>query len=366
MTYWADDIGPTPKALRRLSPLAREQRRDHVLSRSRVLARTLGRQLLALPEQRVEKAHRRRRARSARRRSVARRSGVVGIAAFAEVRTLPAFRTRNWVLHDRPVRTDRLVIALEGSYRRANMVVAQENLERRSPSPRGHGIPPSGAPRDLLVVVDQPKIEQHLANEQDLAAHLGSHGFAVFHAEARSLDDRIRTIRAASCLVLAGAAGVASLVHRIGIPTGVVEILPGDKELPSPTPRGSVGSSACRIARSSGARSHLRETSPSTSPPSCARSTMCAPTSGRRRTERPRDRRLVIARSCVASHRSTSASLGRRRSVASRMTGARRYRHPLRERRRDVVYQRWSKVERVRDGLRERERSACAHLARSD
>jgi capsular polysaccharide biosynthesis protein len=154
--------------------------------------------------------------------------------AFAEVRTLPAFRSRNWVLHDRPVRTDRLVIALEGSYRRVNMVVAHENLERRSALPAGTPCRPSGAAQDLLVVVDQPKIEQHLANEQHLAAHLGSYGFAVFHAEARPLDDRIRTIRAASCLVLAGAAGVASLVHRIGMPTGVVEILPGDQELAEP------------------------------------------------------------------------------------------------------------------------------------
>ncbi len=154
--------------------------------------------------------------------------------AFTEVRTLPAFRTRNWVLHDRPIRTDRLVIAIEGSYRRANMVVAQENLERGSTSLTGAEPPPSRAPRDLFVVVDQPNIERHLKNEQVLAASLVSHGFVVFHSEARSLEDRIQTIRAARCVVLSGGAGVASLVHRIGMPTGVVEIVPADKELAEP------------------------------------------------------------------------------------------------------------------------------------
>jgi len=156
--------------------------------------------------------------------------------SFAEVRTLPAFRTRNWVLHDRPIRTERLVIVLEGSYRRANMVVAQTSLEQRSSSalPASNGPSPSPAARDLFVVADQPAHERHLENELDVVRHLSSHGFAPFHAEALSLDDRIRTIRAARCLVLPGGAGVASLVHRIGMPTGVVEILPSNKELVEP------------------------------------------------------------------------------------------------------------------------------------
>ena len=155
---------------------------------------------------------------------------------FVEARTLPAYRTRNWVLHDRPVRTDRLVIALEGSYRRTNMVAAHETLELRSPSepPTNTGSSPSALPRDLFVVADQPENERHLDNEHDVARHLAAHGFAPFHAEALSLDDRIRTIRAASCLVLPGGAGVASLVHRIGMPTSVVEVVPSDKELVEP------------------------------------------------------------------------------------------------------------------------------------
>jgi len=155
---------------------------------------------------------------------------------FADVRRLPAFRTRNWVLHDRPIRTDRLVISLEGSYRKANMIGTQERLERRSASASPvHTEPrPTRAAQDLFVVVDRPELERHLDNEHDLAVHLARHGFAAFHAEKLSLDDRIRTIRAARCLVLAGGAGVASLVHRIGRPTSVVEIVPADKELVEP------------------------------------------------------------------------------------------------------------------------------------
>ena len=47
---------------------------------------------------------------------------------FAELRTLPAFRDRNWVLHDRPIRADRMVVTLEGSFRRANMTFVQQSL----------------------------------------------------------------------------------------------------------------------------------------------------------------------------------------------------------------------------------------------
>jgi capsular polysaccharide biosynthesis protein len=154
--------------------------------------------------------------------------------AFAEARTLPAFRTRNWVLHDRPIRTDRLVIALEGSYRRTNMVVAHESLEQRAPSPPSDSPRPSPPAPDLFVVADQPESERHLENERDVVRHLASHGVAAFHAESLSLDDRIRPVRAARCFVVPGGAGVASLVHRIGMPTGVVEIVPPDKELVEP------------------------------------------------------------------------------------------------------------------------------------
>ena len=234
MTYWTDDTGPTPKGYADyLRWLVNKHPITFIPEAVSLRARWEGnfwhfqnnvlRKLIAVDELGLA-------------------DGVpllVGQAlwescAFAEVRTLPAFRTRNWVLHDRPIRTDRLVIALEGSYRRANMVVAQENLERRSTSPSSTKAPPSCPPRDLFVVVDQPKIERHLENEQDLAVYLGSRGFAVFHSEARSLDDRIRTIRAACCVVLSGGAGVASLVHRIGMPTGIVEIVPADKELAEP------------------------------------------------------------------------------------------------------------------------------------
>ena len=328
MTYWADDSRTHAQGLRRLSPLAREQRRDHVLSRSRVLARTVGRQLLALPEQRVEKAHRRRRARSRHADTPL----LVGQAlwesrAFAEVRTLPAFRSRNWVLHDRPVRTDRLVIALEGSYRRANMVVAQENLERRSASPRGHAIPTIGCaarpPRRRRPTENRtapgkragPRCASRPARFRGLSRRGGGHSTT---ASARSA--------AASCLVLAGAAGVASLVHRIGMPTGVVEILPGDKEHAEP-----YAAWFCRefgLSYSRGRREPdltFGRLHASTSPPSYAwLDDVARRRPARRRIERPRDRRLVIPSATDAREPVTNDGETRDTIVSGVRRGARR------------------------------------------
>jgi len=233
MTYWKVDTGPTPKGYRDyLLWLVQKDAITHLPEAVSLRGRWEGnywhfqnntfRKLIALDQLGL-----------ADDVPLLVGKGLWESRSFAEVRTLPAFSTRNWVLHDRPIRADRLVIVLEGSYRRANMAVAQESLERRSAS-ASPSASPSRAGRDLFVVADQPESERHLENERDLAEHLAPHGFTAFHAEGLSLEDRIRTVRAARCLVLPGGAGVASLVHRIGTPTSVVEILPSDKEHAEP------------------------------------------------------------------------------------------------------------------------------------
>ena len=284
MTYW-EATRTHAQGVRRLSPLAREQGRDHVLTRSRVRACTVGGQLLALPEQHVGEA-------SSPLDELELADDIpllVGKPVWESAcspRSGPCRPSAHGTgcLHDRPIRTDRLVIVLEGSYRKANMVPsAQENLERRVAV-----APPAGTPLSPSRVRGtsswSPTNRQTNGTWRTSTTSSGTSRRTAsrpFHAEALSLDDRIRTIRATRCLVLPGGAGVASLVHRIGMPTGVVEILPSNKELVEPFAAwfcrefglwsravvGSAVSSSGRLQRS-------------TSRPSSARWTKCAPTSG--------------------------------------------------------------------------------------
>jgi len=155
---------------------------------------------------------------------------------FSQIRALPGFRERNWVLHDRPVRTDRTIICLEGSFRLANMNYAHKTLTDGSadePSP-GSTASQSARSQPLLFLSRREGLERHLDNERDLADHLVPEGFAMLDAEQLCLEDRREIFRHARCVVLPQGAGLANLVHRIGGSAGVVEILPGDKRLHQP------------------------------------------------------------------------------------------------------------------------------------
>ena len=146
---------------------------------------------------------------------------------FAELRTLPAFRDRNWVLHDRPIRADRMVVTLEGSFRRANMAFVHESLA---------DAPVAASPTtpEFLFLSRKAGIERHIDNEPELAQQLAPRGFTVLRAERLSLPERLQTFRAARCVVLPIGAGLANVAHRIGQPTGIVEIFPADKEFAQP------------------------------------------------------------------------------------------------------------------------------------
>jgi hypothetical protein len=147
---------------------------------------------------------------------------------FSEIRALTPFRERNWVLHDRPIRADRMVICLEGSFRRANMVFAQESLAHVQ-------APKSAQPTpELLFLARQAGIERHLENEAELARSLALRGFTVLRAERLALEERLQTFRNARCIVLPAGAGLANVVHRIGKATGIVEIFPADKRFAQP------------------------------------------------------------------------------------------------------------------------------------
>jgi Glycosyltransferase 61 len=146
---------------------------------------------------------------------------------FAELRTLSAFRDRNWVLHDRPIRADRLVVILEGSFRRANMVFVHQSVA---------DAPVAASPTtpDRFFLSREAGIERHLDNEPELAQRLAPSGFSVLRAERLSLPERLQTFRAARCVVLPLGAGLANVVHRIGQPTGIVEVFPADKQFAQP------------------------------------------------------------------------------------------------------------------------------------
>ena len=100
---------------------------------------------------------------------------------FAELRTMPAFRDRNWMLHDRPIRTDRMIVMPRG-------LVPQGKHGLRAPEPRRRA---RRAHRrrhpDLLFLSREAGIERHLDNEPALTQQLAPRGFTTLRAERLSL-----------------------------------------------------------------------------------------------------------------------------------------------------------------------------------
>ena len=141
---------------------------------------------------------------------------------FAELRTMPAFRDRNWVLHDRPIRTDRLIVCLEGSFRRESMAFVHQSL---ADTP----VTASPATPKLLFLYAKPA-----SNGTSTTAH--AHATArtawLHHAPGRAVvvTRTAADVPRTRCVVLAVGAGLANVVHRIGRPTGIVEVFPADKE----------------------------------------------------------------------------------------------------------------------------------------
>ena len=77
---------------------------------------------------------------------------------FGEIRSLPRFRHRNWVLHDRPIRADRVIVCLEGSFRRANMAFVQESLAHVPGSTSAMSTPSRETPRSRASAPGRPGV----------------------------------------------------------------------------------------------------------------------------------------------------------------------------------------------------------------
>ncbi len=154
---------------------------------------------------------------------------------FTDIQTLPAFRDRNWMLHDRPIWTERAIICLEGSFRRAHMEFAQRNLDRRTNRRAGDPASERRTPGGGLVVLARREgLERHVENGHEVVAGLARQGFSELDAEQLSLDERVSTFRNVRCVVLPVGAGLANLVHRIGKDCAVVEIIPANKRFAQP------------------------------------------------------------------------------------------------------------------------------------
>jgi Glycosyltransferase 61 len=143
---------------------------------------------------------------------------------FMEMRSTTELRDRTWVLHDQPICTDRLIVGHPGSLRRRNAVLARRIL---SPTvPAGSAVP------ELIYVSRGSGRRRHVANDNELSLRLASEGFLRVDADDLSFVEQVETFRAARCVVLVHGAGLANLVHRIGLPTAVVEVFPADYVAP--------------------------------------------------------------------------------------------------------------------------------------
>lgn len=145
---------------------------------------------------------------------------------FREMRLARGLRDRNWVVHDRPVWSMRLILCIRGPTRIENARFARD-LFRDSDIGVARA---SGAEMPLLFLSRPPGIERHLDNDEELRAELDRFGFQTLQPEHLPFWDQVERFRAARCVVLPHGAGLANLVHRVGRPTGVVELIPGDRE----------------------------------------------------------------------------------------------------------------------------------------
>ncbi len=143
---------------------------------------------------------------------------------FVEMRSSTKLRDRTWVLHDEPISTDRLIVCHPGSLRRPSALFAHEALSLALPTD-----PPVP---DLIYLSCGQGRRRHVANDDELASRLASEGFLRVDADDLSFVEQVETFRAARCVVLVHGAGLANLVHRIGLATAVVEVFPGDYVAP--------------------------------------------------------------------------------------------------------------------------------------
>jgi Glycosyltransferase 61 len=144
---------------------------------------------------------------------------------FQEMLKVRSLRDRNWVVHDADVTTDRAILCIQGPTHVENPSYVRDILRdpRRSPALR--------VSASTKVFVLRPRsLERHFLNEEELIAALTPLGFQALRTEEMPFWDQVSLFTSAECVVMAHGAALANLVHRIGSPSGLVEIFPNDPD----------------------------------------------------------------------------------------------------------------------------------------
>jgi hypothetical protein len=142
---------------------------------------------------------------------------------FQEMLKAKSLRGRNWVVHDADVTADRAILCIQGPTRFENASFARDLL--RDPE---QPLTSDGSVNTKLLVLRPRSVERHFLNEDELRSALTSFGFRAVRTEDMPFWEQVRLFTAAECVVMAHGAALANLVHRIGRPTGLVEVFPRD------------------------------------------------------------------------------------------------------------------------------------------
>jgi capsular polysaccharide biosynthesis protein len=145
---------------------------------------------------------------------------------FREMREEAGLRDRNWVVHDRPVWSERLLLPLQGPIQLENAVFSRD-LFRAGGAETGRT---SGGTPPLLYVSRPGDAIRHIENHDELYHELSPMGFEAVQPERLSFREQIEWFRAARCVVLPHGAALANLMYRVGRPTGLVELFPADPD----------------------------------------------------------------------------------------------------------------------------------------
>jgi len=144
---------------------------------------------------------------------------------FQEMLRARALRDRNWVVHDAPVRSNRLILCIQGPTSPDSPRFTRDLFRDPDVS-----VAPVDATAPLLFVNRPATVERHLDDDGELRDALATLGFDSIEPERLTFWEQVERFRAARCVVTPHGAAFANLVHRVGRPTGVVEIFPDDAD----------------------------------------------------------------------------------------------------------------------------------------
>lgn len=135
---------------------------------------------------------------------------------FASAQRRGQLALRTWVVHDRLIRADRVLMGSRGSLRDDAATRLQALLASRPRTSQG----------SRVLLVRGPGRGRYLHDQQDLVAALP--GWTVVDAEMLSYDRQVALFEGAEQVVGVHGAGLTGLVHRAGAPLRVVELFPAD------------------------------------------------------------------------------------------------------------------------------------------